>query len=297
MRIKLAALTTLLLCNTALADDPKYEYKDVTKDQPAVEVKKPIEIHANMTAGLVWVAGNAQSIGVSGTALFSLKHWNDEWTLSGGGAYVNSGISSFGKGGPVTDHVASAENWLIKARYDRYFLEKNTVFASFQSSGDIPAGFIYRLEPQVGYARLFWKSVHQLFRGEIGYDYTFEHRVAVMAGVPEENKDYHSGRLFLFYENKFTPFASFSEGLELLEAFNHVEGFRLNSLTSLTSQIYKNISLKLNFKLAFNNDPAPRPAPTALDPVTMLPLTLPPDNTHFDKLDTQLDLVLAVTFL
>jgi hypothetical protein len=250
-----------------------------------------------VTLGLVWVAGNAQSIGVSGTLLAAVKHWNNELTLGGGGAYIESGTSKYGKGGPVTDKIASAENWNLKARYDRYFFEKNTVFVSFGSSGDPPAGYLYRIEPQVGYARLFFKSVHQTFRGEIGYDYTFEHRVPVTPTAPEEDVQYHSGRLFAFYENKFTSYAAFSEGLELLEAFNRLEGFRLNSLTTLSTQVYKNISLKLNFKLMFNNDPAPRPAPTATDPLTMMPFVLPPDNTRFDKLDTQLDLVLAVTFL
>jgi len=296
MRIRWAALTTLLLCNAAYADEPTYTYKDVEK-APTVDLKKPTIWTANMTLGLVWVAGNAQSLGFSASALGGVKHYNNEWTLGGGGAYVNSGISKYGKGGPVTDQVVSAENWNVKGRYDRYFFEKNTVFVSFASSGDRPAGYIYRIEPQVGYARLFFKSIHQTFRGEIGYDYTFQHNVKPTDPTVDQDVQYHSGRLFLFYENKFTPFAAFSEGLELLEAFNRLEGFRLNSLTSLSSTIYKNISLKLNFKLMYNNDPPLRPAPSNIDSVTMLPFVLPADQTHFDKLDTQLDLVLAVTFL
>jgi hypothetical protein len=247
-----------------------------------------------MSAGLVWLAGNSQSIGFSGSALVGVKHWNNQFELSGGGAYVKTRNSRYGKGGPLTDDTVSAENWLIRGRYDRYFFDKNTVFASFQSSGDRPAGYVYRIEPQAGYARLFFKSDHQLFRGELGYDYTYEHRVA---GSVPRNIDYHSGRLFLFYENKFTPVATFSEGLEMLEAVNHPESFRLNSLTSLSSQIYKNISVKVNFTLHFNNDPALRPDPTEIDPATGMLYVLPADQTHFDKVDTQLDVVLAVTFL
>ena len=303
MMIRYATLTILMLAAApALADDPKYEYGDVEKH--AVDAKKPTVVHANMTAGLVWVDGNAQSVGFSGTALVSVKHWHNELTLSGGGAYVYSGISKYGTGGPVTDKTTSARNGILKLRYDRYFFEKNTVFASFQSSGDKFAGYWYRLEPQVGYARLFFKSIHQTFRGEIGYDYTAQHNVgwnaaAFPAGTKLNPKftQYHSGRLFLFYENKFTAFAAFSEGLEMLEAFNHVQSFRLNSLTSLSSTIYKNVALKLNFKLAFNNDPPLRPAPSATDPLTMMPYVYGSGDEHFGKVDTQLDLVLAVTFL
>jgi hypothetical protein len=152
------------------------------------------------------------------------------------------------------------------------------------------------LEPQVGYARLFFKSIHQLFRGEIGYDYTHQ------KNVDETTFDYHSGRIFLFYENKFTPYFSFSEGLELLEAFNKLQGFRLNSVTSISTSLSKYLALKVNFALKFNNDPPARPAPpagtTVLDPLTgmMVPYVLPPDQANFGKLDTLLEIVLAATF-
>lgn len=289
----LVIVTLLFAALPARADDAKYEFKDVSA------TGQPVTGHtawkANMTLGLVYVAGNAQSLGLSGTGLLSARRYNNEWTATGGGAYVLSGVSAYGNGGPITDTQTSAANWFGKGRYDRYFLEKNAVYVSFMGSGDRPAGFVYRLEPQVGYARLLLQSSHQLLRGEIGYDYTFEHRVLQPMGAPRD-VDYHSGRLFAYYENKFTPFASFSEGLEVLEAFNHLEGFRLNSITSLSSTIYKNIALKVNFTLHFNNDPALRPTPTmGVDPST--PFVYPEDQAHFGKVDTQLDVVLAVTFL
>jgi putative salt-induced outer membrane protein YdiY len=280
----------------ARAADPTYEYKDPAAAAPQAPPPNKIKWKANMTFGLVWVAGNAQSLGMSGTGLLAARRGNNEWTLSGGGAYVISGVSQFGMGGPITDQTISAANWLIKGRYDRYFFDKNAVYASYQSSGDRPAGYVYRLEPQAGYARLFFKSSHQIVRGEIGYDYTYEHRVPQPMGA-ERNIDYHSGRLFFYYENKFTQYASFSQGLELLEAFNHLNGFRLNSLTSLSSQLYKNVSLKANFTLHFNNDPSLRPSPTGIDPATGMVFVLPPDLARFDKVDTQFDLVVAVTFL
>jgi len=289
-------IVAALLCAAlpARAADPTYEYKDPTAVPPPPPVVRLTSWKANMTFGLVYVAGNAQSLGMSGTGLVSARRGNNEWTLTGGGAYVLSGVSKYGMGGPITDTTNSAANWFVKGRYDRYFLEKNTVYVSLQGTGDRPAGFIYRIEPQVGYARLFFKSAHQLVRGEVGYDYTFEHRVLQPMGA-ERDVQYHSGRLFFYYENKFTPFASFTEGLELLEAFNHTDAFRVNSITTLSSTIYKNVALKVNFTLHFNNDPALRPI--NVDPVTMMPFVLPADETHFDKVDTQLDVVVAVTFL
>jgi len=279
------------LGGVARAGDPKFEYQDV----PAKPEVKKWELKANASLGLVWASGNSQSLGFSGNGLFSAKHYNNQWTLIGQTAYVVAGISKFGTGGPITNSQTSTALWLLKARYDRYFLGSNTVFAAFQASGDKPAGYVYRLEPQVGYSRIFFKSDHQAFRGEFGYDYTFEHRSYALP--PPNNIDLHCLRVYLFYENKFTHYASFSEGAETLWAVNDVESVRVNSLTSLSSTISKNVSLKLNFTVKFNNLPPPRPAPTGIDPATMMPFVLPADNTTFDKVDTLLEAVVAVTFL
>src|SRR5262245_60580285 len=130
-----ASILALLLASAAFAADPKYDYKDPTK--ATVDVKKPTIWKANMTLGLTWIDGNAQSVGFSATGSASMKHWNNEVSFNVGGAYVYSGISrKYGTGGPVDDHIQSAGNWLVKLRYDRYFFERNTVFAYFQASGD-----------------------------------------------------------------------------------------------------------------------------------------------------------------
>jgi len=136
MRILFCAL---LICSVARADDPKYEYKDPGKN--IIDQKKPTIWQANMTLGLTWIAGNAQSLGFSATGFASMKHWNNELSLNVGGAYVNAGFSNaFGTGGPIDDHKQVAGNWLLKLRYDRYFLKYNTAFAYFQGSGDPFAG-------------------------------------------------------------------------------------------------------------------------------------------------------------
>jgi putative salt-induced outer membrane protein YdiY len=299
-----AVAIVALLTTTAFAQ--KYEYQDISKPPPAVDVKKPTIWKASLTLGVIWLSGNTESVGMNATGAFSVKHWNNEVGLNVAGAFVYAGLSPYGPGGPVSDddRQLAAGNWLVKARYDRYFKEKNTFFASIQFDGNTFAGYDHRIEPQVGYARIFFQSPRQLFRGEIGYDYTHQKNLmtpnitqACVAGYgtePCQVIDYHSGRLFLFYENKFTPYATFSEGLELLEAFNRPQAFRLNSLTTLSSTISKWVSLKLNFKIVFNNDPPARPAPTSTNPMFM---TYPAGQENFNKLDTQLDVVVAVTFL
>ena len=52
----------------------------------------------------------------------------------------------------------------------------------------------------------------------------------------------------------------------------------------------------MNYTIHVNNDPALRPTPTmGIDPTT--PFVYPADQAHFGKFDTQLDLVVAITFL
>src|SRR5437870_7778628 len=109
-----AFIFSLLIAGAAHADDPKYEYKDPAKN--TVDVKKPTVWKANMTLGLTWIDGNAQSVGFAATGFASMKHWNNELSLNVGGAYVYAGISKFGPGGPVTDHQQAAGNWNVRLR-------------------------------------------------------------------------------------------------------------------------------------------------------------------------------------
>lgn len=281
---------SVLMAPLAHAEDAKFEHHSPTDFQ--FDPQRPTIWKADVAAGLVWVTGNSQSLGVTGQFLGSVRHYNNEFTLNGSGAYVSSSTSKYGAGGPLTDSSTTVQRWLVRGRYDRYFLKKNSVYVSFQSNGDAPAGFDYRLEPQIGYSRIFYLSAVQQFRGEVGYDYTREQRIP---GADPAVVEYHSGRLFLFYENHINSHVAFSESLELLESFNQLESFRLNSITSLSSTIYKNISIKLNFTLNYNNSPALRPT-NLVDPDTKMPFVPNADDLFFDKLDTKLDVLLAVSF-
>ena len=275
-----------LLCITrpALADDPKFDHRIEDDTTPA---PKPTVWKANAQLGFLLVQGNSESIGLSGSALGSVKHYNNAFELFVQGAYSFVGTQSV-KDGPIDGHKTAVQNWLGRARYDRFLSKMNSVFASFVVSGDQPSGYVYRLEPQIGYSRIFFQSVHQTFKGDFGYDYTYDHYVA--GTPPPRNLDFHSARVFLGYESKFSPYAIFSEGVEVLWALNdpdNLDHVRINSLTSLSSTVTKRVSLKLNLTLKANLHPPTRPN----DPVTMMPMG------EYEKLDTTLEAVLAVTFL
>jgi len=279
MRRPLVAVLALLACsslaNRARADDPKFDYAA----KPEIKEGEPEELwKANVQFGLTWLSGNADSIGFTGTGLVAYRSHDDQIQLFGNGAYGKGGTSSV-PGGPIDGHVVIADNWLGRLRYDRYFAEVNSVFASYQMNGDQLAGLDYRIEPQIGYARLLVNEKEQKFRGEIGYDFSYER---YLAGVVPDSATFNSVRLFFYYENQFTPLASFSEGLEGLAAFNDASHWRVNSLTSLSSTIAKNYALKLNLTINYNHDP---------------PARVPPNTGTFGRFDSMLAVVLAITIL
>jgi putative salt-induced outer membrane protein YdiY len=275
MRSAWLAFAFVLVPALAWADEPKFEYR------AAPEKPEPpkLTFKANAQLGVIWVEGNSESIGFSANALGGVKRYNNAFELFVQGAYAKAGTSSLGKGGPIDRTDVAARNWLVRPRYDRYFSERNTVFASFTASGDELAGYDYRLEPQVGISRLFVKSDINLLRGELGYDYTWEHYIP---GTDPRHKDFHSARAFIGIEHKLTPWSGFLEGFEVLWALNDIEHVRLNSLSSLTATITKHVTMKLNFTLKANFDPPARPVAI---------------GGEYGVLDTVLECVLAVTFL
>lgn len=265
----------------AYADDPKFTYAKPEDEKPE---DKPVRWKANAQAGLLMLRGNTESFGVSGLGFAAVRFYKNQLSLLVQGAYGLAGHSEY-KGGPITHDDEVANNWLARLRYDRFLTKHNSIFASFTASGDKFAGYDYRLEPMAGYSRIFFDSNKQLFSGDIGYAYTYEHYLPLSMPI---DADFHNARLFLYYENKVTPYATVSEAVEFLWALNQIERLRINSLTSFSSTVSSRVSLKINLTLKANLDPPARP----LDPMN----PTAPQGTY-EKLDTVLEAVLAVTFL
>ncbi len=280
-----AYVLLLLISAPVFADEPKAEAAakppEAKPDSKAEAKPEPMPAtvwKANVQAGVSYIAGNAESLGFTGNGVANVKHYNNQAEFFAQGAYTWVGIRDL-MGGPVVGHKAAALNWLGRARYDRYFAEKNTLFASFTISGDRFAGFTYRIEPQLGYSRILHKSDRLLLRTELGYDYNFDHYVA---GTVPDSSDFHSVRGFFFGEYKFNQQVALSDGLEVLWALNHVSRARVNNLLTLSAAVSTRVSVKLNWTLKSNFDPPPLPAPL---------------TGQYGVLDSTLDAALAVSIL
>ena len=131
-------------------------------------------------------AGNSSSTTINAGAAVSRKDGDNKLSFDGAFTYARAQIllaNDVNMNGVVDgpneiDRAAheTANNWLLKLRYDRFFAESNSAFLSARVGRDEPAGKDLIAGGQAGYSRRLYKDdVHELV-GEIGYDFTYEAR-------------------------------------------------------------------------------------------------------------------------
>lgn len=302
MRPLTVALPLLVLISTsAWAADPKFDFQ-----KPEEKVEGPVW-KAQARAGALVSTGNARSTSVSAGFTTSLRTKQNLFTGEANLAYVRStlllavdentnGVVDPGEVQRLTQ--VTSESWLVQARYDRFLGESNTLFISARSSSDVPAGKELVGGGQLGYSRRLYKTEASQTFIEAGYDFQYEKYAAVEAAV-----SIHSARGALNHSTKFAENSLISLEAEVLtnlnaetapnpEGGNIVDPFndtRINVGARMTSTLTERIGLGFNFKLRYDNVPAPRP-PFALPFAEgFLPFA--------DKLDSVIEASVIVTLL
>ena len=318
----IAALTVVVLPALASAQgeaNPKFEYAK------HVELKK-VEWKALVKAGLIYSTGNSQLTNF--TAGFGLSR-QDPWNkiaLDGGFAFAKSSLLVANdvhdaNGNPVSDGLiqqdefsrqrqTSANNWNLKARYDRFFTKNNSGYVAALGAGDQVAGKEFFGGGQIGYSRQIVKTPKAELLGEIGYDFSYENYMNPAAGKPGDVQ-IHSARIFFGGTYKLLENTGFASSIEVLSNLNkenvanyqtgsdHLPGLedtRVVFKAGVSTKLWKNLSLGVNFTLKYDNNPSLRPAPAgfAFDEATF-----PQSNkARFgERLDTMTEVVLIVNFL
>jgi hypothetical protein len=328
----LAALTVGLLPALASAQgeaNPKFEY---AKHE---ELKK-IEWKALVKSGLIYSTGNSQLTNfTAGFALSRKDTWN-KFAFDGGFAFAKSSVLVANdvhdaSGNPGADGLiqpdefyrqrqTSANQWNLKARYDRFFTKNNSGYVAALAAGDQVAGKEFFGGGQIGYSRQIVKTLKAELLGELGYDFSYEKYLNPAEGTPG-SVNIHSARLFFGGSYKLMTDTSFASSIEVLSNLSrekvpnwqtgsdHVPGMedtRINFKAGLTTKLWKNISLGVAFTLKYDNNPALRAAPKgfAFDEVNF-PVQVVTSPTEWtgnharfaDKLDTITELVLIVNFI
>ena len=281
IHVPLLFASLILLPSLALAQAPPSPSPSPIVERPAPPPPAPRERElwkVNAQAGVLWLSGNSNSLGLSGGAVAVRDDKRNVLTLTLRGAY-----SSVADPPTNTSPLAkpAAANWLAAVRHDRLFgepnasdLRANNVFGEGRVTQDKFAGTYLRPELTVGVGHFFVRSKEQTFRTEIGANYQHEWAAANPApmAMPAINpvdftqgpsKDYLGGRLAFLYENKFTPYAGFTDTAELTVSWIAAgalpmdDAFRVlfSNVATLSSTISSRVSIKLSNITKINSQP------------------------------------------
>ncbi|MFN0064112.1 MAG: DUF481 domain-containing protein [Myxococcaceae bacterium] len=232
---------------------------------------------AQVRAGLLFNTGNARQLAVSASGMVSYENGFNRARVDADGALARSqlisAVDADGSGdispneyGRTT--ATTAQNWLIRARYDRFFGMRTSVFAAGRIGSDVPSGKQLYGGAQAGVSQMLIKTDMSELVGEVGYDFTAEQYISI-AGI-----NIHSLRAAMTHAQTLSKTASLNLFGELLlnlneEAVPYSRGgsvvpafadIRFNFGAALQVRIIERVSLAVGFKLRYDAAPAPRPA-------------------------------------
>lgn len=269
--LRLALATALIgaAATTAFAGDPKFEFgkaEDVAK-------VKGTEYEASAEAGVVFTTGNSETTTITAGAKASRKTGKNKVSAEGSVTYARSSlrvIDDLNGNGTIdnTDEIkteasTTAEAFALKARYDRFLTEFNSLFIAGLVSRDLPAGKESVIGAQAGYSRRLYKSKTAEAVGEFGYDYSHEDLVAGDA------IDIHSARVFAGMKADMTEGATFETSGEVLTNLNHEDlptrtkgadigrDTRVNFKAAISAKLGKRASVQTSIEAHYDNRPAP----------------------------------------
>ena len=311
----LVAVTLLLAHPAAAQNEPTFAFgkpEEVKPQAPAVEWK------VQARAGLNQTSGNSQTTNVTAGLTASRKEGNNKLALDGGINYGRSNIQVATIDTTVTPNVITAlnrqevtstNNWFSKGRYDRFFTPNNSGYVSGQAAADRIAGKAFVGGGQLGYSRQLVKTDNNTLVAEIGYDFSYESYVE-QPGKTLDPVSIHSARLFVGETAKLTSATGLTASVEAFfnlnketKALNYdpphdpgVDAFhdtRFISKLGVSTTLFKSLSAGINFRLRYDQNPAPLPVPSG----TPAGVGFAADFQPFaEKIDTGSEVTLIYTF-
>jgi len=279
----------------------------------------PVEWKSQVKAGMTSTSGNSQTITATAGLSVSRKQAANKFAFDAAVAYGESNIIVPVFGDPVANpttitslerrSTTTNDNWLTKARYDRFFTTNNAGYVSGQAGGDRIAGKSLMAGGQIGYSRQLLKNDTHTLVSEIGYDYSNERYVS----QPMRTLDpvsIHSARVFVGETLKLSESSALIASVEAFFNLNR-EGSAINAQTrtpgvdplhdtrvvgkaTMTTTVWKRLSVALGFTLRFDQNPAPRPVPSGSPAGSMYSATTFP---FANRTDTLGELALVYTFI
>ena len=258
---------------------------------------------AEISAGGLFVSGNARSAALTGGGRFRIRRKIHEFSAGLVGNYAQAGIKQPDNSlkGQVT-----AGNVQGRVRYDVFFHQRISFFAMVTARHDPFLALNMRLRIDPGFAFFILnKPKHRLW-AEVGYDYLLDVRrvrdnadttgcpagtnyvlnvpnvdpaLAMPQCTARPRQSTHSARLFAGYSNTLSEYVTFATGLEYIQGLAPLRSLAaetdggkerlkawVNWDVALTTSLSKRFAFATTFTLRYDN--APLPGIKKLDTIT-----------------------------
>jgi hypothetical protein len=273
-----------------LGTPPGDEAALVAAPKPAEDAPKPPppvtdSTTVTLSAGGQLATGNSRMLAMTANGKFDMRRG-----ANGFGAAIigNYGESATGPGAP---EMTTTENFQGRLRYDRYLLDRLSLFLMGTARHDRFQGLDGRLNIDPGVKYMFVLTKPTTFWGEVGYDFQYDARstsgrIQVDAtdtpipGAPllAQTATDHSVRAFIGFKHAFNTQVTFVTGLEYLQSLYSTDtilaganyDYRFNYDALFAANVGAGFSLGLGFSARY--DHAPLPAKDNVDTVTTVNL-------------------------
>lgn len=199
------------------------------------------------------------------------KQWEDSAELSYVQTGGNTDVMTFSGKNLLKYSFAEkwSGTWEVGALYgetdgvnnaERYYTDLQTNYSAsdtffyYMKAGwlqDKFAGIDKRLYIGPGAGYNFLNGESHYLSAEAGLSYAAE------SYTDDTDNDFLEGRVLGKYEFVFNPKTKFTQTAEYLHNFDNSEKYRINTLTSLVTQLTDMFSLKISYEIKFQNEPSP----------------------------------------
>jgi hypothetical protein len=263
-------LTTLVTSIARAQGAPPADAKALVEAPKAgaaapVAEKKLDGTTVTLSAGGMAASGNSRQLAMTANGIFE--------TLFDNNGIGVSLLGNYGRGAPPGQPTeTTTENLQGRVRYDRYLIDRLSVFLINTGRYDRFQGldFRYNIDPGVKY--LFVREQASSLWGELGYDFQYDVRrddsraqldaagapVLNAAGQPvllDKTQTDHSLRAFAGFKHAFNEEVTLSTGLEYLQSLIETERSRLNVDALFAAKVTGGLALGLGVTARFDNAP------------------------------------------
>jgi putative salt-induced outer membrane protein len=213
----------------------------------------------SIAAGGQHATGNSQLLALSVNGSFETR-WH-------GNAVGLSLLANYGESAPPeADTVATTENIQGRVRYDRYLIDRASLFVINTLRHDRFQGVDLRYNLDPGFKYLLLKVATSSLWAEAGYDFEYDVRrddARLVEGgfLLDKTSSDHSLRAFGGFRHAFNAEVSLSSGAEYLQSIVAARQFRLNYDLLFSAKVSAALALGFAFNLRYDHSPLPDKRP------------------------------------